>query len=98
MCFQSFYCLKLTGTDRQTGRRTDKPMYWEAVPPKTFNQQSCCPQNGKIKLWGCPQNRGMNNRDSNVVVLRLTKWNLFLISGDVLRTLFLISEDVLRVN
>ena len=56
-------------TGRQTDRRTDKPMYWEAAPPKNFYQQSCCPQNAKIKLWGCPQNRGMN---SNGAVLRLT--------------------------
>ena len=32
---------KLTGTDRQAGRqadgRTDKPVYWEAVPPKIIS-------------------------------------------------------------
>ena len=42
---------------------------------KNCNQQSCCPQNANIKLWGHPQNskieflgppqnRGMNIRDS----------------------------------
>ena len=25
---------KLTGTDRQAGGRADKPVYWEAAPPK----------------------------------------------------------------
>ena len=36
---QSLYSLKLTGTDKQAGRqadgRTDKPLYWEAAPPKS---------------------------------------------------------------
>ena len=31
--------MKLTGTGRQAGGRTDKPVYWEAAPPKmNFNE------------------------------------------------------------
>ena len=36
---QSFNCLKETGTDRQTGRWTGKPMYGEAVPQKPYSWQ-----------------------------------------------------------
>ena len=74
--------------------QTDRQTYvLGGCASKNCNQQICCPQNAKIKLWGCPINRGMNIRDSNLAVLR----TLFLISGDILRTLFLISEDVLRI-
>ena len=44
----------------------------------------------------CPQDGGMNIMDISVAVLRLTKLNLFSISGDVPRTIFLIYGDVPR--
>ena len=72
-------------------------MYWEAVHPKNLiNKVAVLRMQNQI-VGMSPESRN-NIRDSNVAVLRITEWNLFLISGDVLRTLFFISEDVLRVN